>query len=601
MHAKKFIFAGLTLFITLLLTACQGTNSDSSATDTGSAADGNGTLPIVEQNSTALTLVLPVSSTVLTTNSQVVNIEVRMFDAANNPYSEGIITKVNPNDVLLGRDIGTFDKDISTLVNGVATFVYTAPANLELNTSNINFSFYHESNSSDARVYTMSIVPEVNQTILTDYELVASNQNNLTIDLESSKSVSYSLIAGNNELVPDSNISSMTVTLLNPNLVTLQDSYGNSGSTLTIANKNAFSINIVSGTRSGLVPIKVDTTYFDSNNVEQNLSKVFDLVVLSGPPTAISLSYAGTDLKSDYAKFVENWVLTVTDKYNNLINSNPTVSMGAIIGYAQSSAATSNAANYLFYPSASGSGTLSDADPDTFTAAANAFDNVDLVNDKLVLLGGTGYKFNAYGKWDIENILSSNQLQLLDDFEGTDVSDLGFAVGNNFRNEVCDGYSRLANVYPRDGNTLLASNGSMVLQIEYDYYLTGKDIILWTNIVGSNNNQDLKVGLANKITLRGQGLVSPVYEFTSAFTGTVRLNVSIANTPEFYKNGNFGYLLKVTGQGVVANVVGTSMSDGDITNCALNNGIGYVDVQITSGGSNGGSIELTNVLPSSEF
>ena len=599
MHAKNLIFAGLTLLIALLLTACQGTNSDTTATSGGSTGSGDGTIPVVEQNSSKLTLVLPVSSTVLTTNSQVVNIEVRMFDASNNPYSDGIVTKVNPNDVLVGRDIGSFDKDTSTLVNGVATFVYTAPANLELNTSNINFSFYHESNTTDARVYTMSIVPEVNQTILTDYELRASNASDLTIPLESSKSVSYSLFADTNTLVPDASISSMTVTLLNPNLVTLQDSYGNSGSSLSIANKNAFSVNILSGTRSGLVPIKVDATYTDSNNAEQNISKVFDLVVLSGPPTAISLQYKDTEQNED-GLFVENWVLTATDKYANLINSNPTVSMGAIIGYAQSSAATSNVANYLYFPATSGSGTLSDADPDTFTAAASAFDNVDLVNDKLVLLGGTGYKFNAYGKWDIANILSSNQLQLVDDFEGTDVNDLGFAVGNNFRNEVCDDTSTaLANVYPKDLNSILDNDGSMILQVKYSTYLTGKDIVLWTNIVGSNNNEDTRVGLAKKLTLRGQGLEGPVFEFTSSYTGTQRLNVSIANTPEFYKNANFSYILKVTGTGVAANVVETSM-DGGITSCN-NNGVGYVDVQITSGGANGGTIELTNLVPTSEF
>jgi hypothetical protein len=584
--------------IALLLNACQGNNNDAVDVNTTQT---NVVLPLPDANTTvqSVTVVLPTSSTILTTNSQVVNIDVRVFDSANNPYSDGTVKLINSADVLDGRDVGGFDKYSSTLVNGVATFVYTAPDQLDINTSNLSFGFYHDSNSSKIKTYTMSIVPETNQTVLTNYTLSASNATDVTMDLESSKTISYTVNDANSNPLSNASMVSMTVTSLNPSLLTLSDSFGNNNvTTLTLNSKNNMTINVNSNTISGLVPIKVVAKFNDANNVEQNITKVFDIVVLSGPPTAMSLSYASTSQNSTNAKFIENWVLTVTDKYNNLVNTAPAISMGLITGFATSSATTANPASYLYYDTNIG-GTLSDvAFNDTFTSPSTPFSNVDLVNDTLVLFG-TGYKFNAFGKWDIDNISSSSVLSLVDDFNGTDVSGLGYAVGHNFRNETCSGSSVVANVYPLDKNYILGNDGSMIIQVEYDYYLVGKSVMLWTNLIGNSNNSTIKIGQAKKITLRGQGLVGGSKNIAKGFTGIIRLNLSIANTIEFYKNANFGYDVEVSSSDTNWSIIGTSM-DGGITSC-INNGIAYVDVNISSPAGSAGTVKLTNVLPSNEF
>jgi len=608
MKYTQKILATLLLGASLILSGCGGNNSDSPPAQTSNSEipttqdptspTTDPSSPPASSNEENITLVLPVSATVLTTNSQVVNIEVRVFDSFNNPYSEGTITKINPNDVLTGRDIGTFDKDTATLVNGIATFAYTAPSQLDSNTSNITFAFYHSSDSATRIPYTFSINPEENQTVFSSYSLVSSNGLDKTMSLESTKNISYTVLGDGNERIDDSDIISITVSSLNPNLATLKDSSGNTGTELN-STSNAFSINLETNTKSGVVPVKVEAVFMDSNAEEKVITEVFDIVVLSGPPTAMSLSYAGTSQKSENAKFVENWVLTVTDKYSNLINTKPSISAGGLIGYAQSSALTDNARGYLYYSSTSGSGTLSsNTEPATFTADAGAFNNIDLVNDKLVLFGGNGYRFNAFGKWDIEALEASNELSLLDDYNGSDIDDLGFAVGNNFRNEVCSGNSVVANIYAKDGNNILGSDGSMIIQIEYDYYLVGKDIVLWSNLVGSSNNEDVRVGLGKKVTLRGQGLEGSSFSFTDTFTGVVRLFISTANTPESYKNANFIYSVEVTGQGVSHTVVGDSMSD--IYSCDAS-GRAYVDVEILSGGVNGGTVSVTDVAVSNEF
>jgi hypothetical protein len=598
MNLGKLFLSGILLSLMFLLSGCQGNNSD------GLEIDSNITVivPDIDTNasSVALTVVLPVSSTVLTTNNQVVSIDVRVFDSANNPYSTGVITKVNPDDVLVGRDIGSFDRITSTLTNGVATFAYTAPDSLDANNSNISFGFYHDSNSSNLKLYTMSIVPEVNQTILTNYSLKNSNPSDVNMDLQSSKTFSYTVFDGSNSAVPDSNMTKITVTSLNPSLVSLQDSFGNAGSSLSVNNKNSFTVNLVSNTSSGLVPIKVDATFSDANGDEQNITEIFNSVVFSGPASAISLSYASTEQDAQNAKFIEKWIITVTDKYSNLVNNAPAVSMGMIAGYTKSSAATANVANYLhFVPNVAESGTI-DATNDNFTAGSTAFSNVDQTNDILVTYG-TGYKYNASGKWDISTN-SAAVLDLIDDYNSTNTSGLGFAVGNNQREDTCDiGGKWIANVYPEDNNYTIGSLGTLEINVAYDYYLVGKSTMLWVNLVGIQNstNETIRIGEARKVNLRGQGLTSTSINYNKGFTGVVRLDISIENTVEWYYNSNFEYDAEVTGDDTNWSVLGTSM-DNNITSC-LHNGVGYVDINITSSPTNGGVISLTNVLPSSEF
>ena len=544
----------------------------------------------------------------VTQNGELVTVNISVYDENYAPYQDGNIKIKYPASVLTGKDIGSFNTSSVVVVDGKVSFLYTAPNPLDGNDSAL-FTFYHDAQPAlSEKDFNVSMVPDANQTVLTNYDLNATYETSMK--LETSKGMTFYVEDDSGTKIPDSNVTSITVTVLNASLATLEDTEGNTGSSLSVTDKNNVQINLKTNTISGVVPVQVLAEFKDANNADQNLTKVFNVVILSGPPTAMSLSYASTSQNSEFAKFIENWVLTVTDKYNNLVNTTPAVSMGALIGYADSSDTTSNAANYLYYPSATNDGNLTDDNPDHFTSSDTPFDNVDLVNDKLVLFGGVGYKFNAYGKWDLNAISASNQLELTDDYNGSRVEGLGYTVGHNFRNEVCSGNSVVANVYAKDGNNILSTTGSMIIQVEYDYYLTGKSVVLWTNLVGENNNTAVRVGLGRKITLRAEGLESDVYSVSKDYNGTISLPVKISNTVEKYQNGNFEYAIKVSNKITVNNRVTTSMSD--IYNCALttteatgivvkHNGTAYVDVNITNDGTTTGTIQLVNILPSNEF
>jgi len=212
---------------------------------------------------------------------------------------------------------------------------------------------------------------------------------------------------------------------------------------------------------------------------------------------------------------------------------------------------------------------------------------------------GDAYTYNASGKWTVYSN-SADILDLVDDFNGSDVSGLGFAVGNNYRKERCSfGDEWVGNVYPEDGSNIIGETGSIRISVEYDYYLVGKDVMLWINLLGKSNGVTEKIGEVKKVTLRGQGLNGESYTYAKGFTGIVRLYIHINGTVEYYKNANFSYRVTVTGDGTTWRVVGTSM-DAGIMSCNAD-GVGYVDVEITSSPENGGTISLSDVIPTNEF
>jgi len=553
--------------------------------------------PGIATVTSGITLVLPVKTPrEVTTNSQAFDIVVTVLDKDNRLYSTGTVALVYPSDVRAGRDIGSFTPSTASITNGEATFSYTAPSNLDANTSDIKFGFYHDSNPSEILIYTVTINPDANQTVMKNYILTSDQSTDVTMALESSKNITFSVSDDASVQVNHSNMTSLMVTSLNPNIGTLADISGNTGNSLTVTSKNNVLISVNSTKISGLIPLEVVANFSDVNGDAQTLTKTFNILVLSGPPSAMSLSYVSTSQVLGSAKFIDKWVLTVTDKYSNRVDSNPAVSMGMLAGYTKASPLTAtNSANYLYFPNG---GTL--ATNSSFTAPSDVFGNVDTTNDILVTFGA-GHTYNASGKWDISDKIS-NILYLADTYDGNDTSGLGFAVGHNYRQDTCNpGVEWVANVYSENNNPIIDETGSMAISIEYDYYLAGKSPVLWVNLVGQNygTNQTVKIGEARKVTLRSLGLSADSESYGAGFTGIKRILIRVKETTEYYYNSNFGSF-NVEGPADLSwEIVGTSMDNG-ITSCTDEMGVAYVDVNITSAPT-AGAITLSNVLPANEF
>ncbi|MDF1876637.1 hypothetical protein JHD47_02265 [Sulfurimonas sp. SAG-AH-194-L11] len=596
---KVFVFS---ILLIISVVGCGGEgNSDSNPSASAPPQSGD----IIKGSAT---VILEEVSKELTLNQQSVFIDMKVVNSENaSPYNGGNVKIIYPKEeVFAGRDIGSFVSSSVLIENGSVRFSYTGPTQLSKDTSDIVFYFYYESNPSVLSKFTFTLNPNPNQIILKDYKILSDITTlGAKIGLETAKKISF-FIAEDNEnstLVSDAKINFINVKTLNSGLAVLSNTQAETNATSLIltTENNSFSIILKSSTLSGIVPLKVNTSFTDANGNTRVLSKVFNILIISGPPNAMSLNYAAS-IRGPEAGFIERWTLRVTDKYNNLVNTNPSISMGLIVGFAKDASlsgvgGTNN--NYLYFDEeSSSSGTLSKVN-NTFTSLANVFplevDKMNIGIDTLVLFG-KGYTYNASGKWDITEVINSSSLHLTDIYDGNDTSPLGFAVGHNFRQIPSAGEGEaIANVYPVDRNYTLGDNGTMGLEIAGDPYLVGKTLMLWTNFIGNNGPAEeiVRVGEARKITIRYFGLKADAASVSRGSTAVVkRIPIFVEDIGDRYHNGNFAYEIKVSDNLVINSYITSSISDYQA----------YVDVNVTDvDGNSTGTIEITNLKIVEEF
>jgi len=226
------------------------------------------------------------------------------------------------------------------------------------------------------------------------------------------------------------------------------------------------------------------------------------------------------------------------------------------------------------------------------------------INDEFLMTFGQGYSYNASGKWDITSVGASDDFErvLTDQYEGATTSNLGFAIGNNFRQDVCiDGKEWVATA-----TTPIAkfdSNGLAEVDITYDYYLAAKDVMLSANLVGAQNSvgEVVKIGEAVKHTLRGTGLIADTLNLPSGLDHAIyRMQVELDGALDTFRNVNFTYTVSTTSLGLTIHRINDSMDDG-IQNCPVNNdqGRAYVEVEVST--TLPATITLDNLVISREF
>jgi hypothetical protein len=451
----------------------------------------------------------------ITQNEEVINVRVRVFGADNNPFDGGNVKVQYPDVAVNGTAVGSFAALSVPCVNGVADFTYTAPKNINGRSDSFDFTFNHDSaNSPASQSLTMVMNPSGTQIVLTNYQLImAASDSNNTMGIKTSKTFTISVVDDNGD--PLTQNATYTLTNDYQNMADITDTTGASASpTLNIVGINA-NFAVTTKTISGLLSIKASVAFTDANGNPKTLEEVFDVVVFSGPPTTFELHRSNNTFDDKYSQFTEHFLLSVSDEYGNVINTRPTVSMGAIVGYATSNpAAPYDPANYIYFqPNGTTTGTM-DTAIDQFTTTNPILGNVDQNgNDKLVIIP-PGYDYDAGGKWDF-NYVSNNTLNLLDEFLGVqNVSGLGFAVGNNQRVRTCEiGAKENVTVSPSEGIYKLDENGQIPIDMVYRPYLVGKDVILWINVLGFKqaDNVSIRTGTGRKFTLQGNGLLGASY------------------------------------------------------------------------------------------
>lgn len=549
--------------------------------ETTDSIEGNVSLPIV---------VIPVNQreVVLDSNSKTVDIAIKVFKDIS-PYTQGSVKVELPTKVLDGADVGLFSAyEVPVNSQGVATFSYTGPSNLQALIANDDnesiFKFYHVENGENKQDLKVLYQLPPDDYVSRNYEIAIVTSGDFSMGIpEKAKTFNVLLkakdSAGNDAVLTSENITKIEVLTTNSTIAQILDTAaGTLVDRLELNPDNNSPFILKSKKLSGLVPVQVIIEFVDVNGKTHSdvagsdfpaLKIIVNIRVFSGPPSSISISYISTAQDVNRSKYIEKFAISVVDEYNNRVNTQPNISLGAIVGYAvdgseASSTETENSKRLFYGKSDIDNGSangeikeLGDADAsttefeDNTAARADVFQYVNAEGnntDKLVIFG-TGKQYEAMGKWDIELGGDNHTLTLADNYFGIDRSGLSYAVGHNYYQDQCreDGREWSGNT---DSETYkLDEEGTVVIDFKYDYHLGGKDALIWVNLDGiqPDTGAITRIGEANKAPLRTMGLTktpSNGYTLPKGTSGTGTFAIWHENAPERYRNAKFGYDVK---------------------------------------------------------
>jgi len=546
---------------------------DLNVTSVEGGSETNTSTPIDPEELIRPILVIPndLKEIKLNTNSQSVDIAIKVFDGTT-PYTKGSVKVELPSSVLSGEDVGLFEAyEVPVNEQGIATFKYTGPSNLksliQQNHKSSIFKFYHTKNASAKQALNVIYSVQEDTYVPVEYSLdistqdsdfsmgIPNNQKTFTVNIEDAD--------GKNINNSDIKITKIEVSTENALLVNLINTKtGGIETTLNLENTNHSAFVLKSKKLSGIAPIRVNVEFIDNNKQVKKLSTIINVRVMSGLPSAISISYVGTGIDASRAKYEEKFAISVTDEYGNKVNTRPYISLGALVGYTvdggEASSVETNETKRLYYGKNDIENDIANGiiNPmDDSTANTTQFEDSKLTevfkyvnsegtnSDKLVVFG-KGKNYEAMGKWDFSKI-DNNTLKIQDDYLGTLREGLSYAIGRNYYQDQCADDSREWLGSTDAESYQLDEEGTVVVSYKYDYHLTGKDALIWVNLSGyqSDTEKNTRIGEVSKHTLRGRGFtVRPIegYKVPKGAQG-VELNFKIhhVEVSEWYQNAKF--------------------------------------------------------------
>jgi len=593
----------------------------------------------VEQSATGVSSGISVSSSksTITANKKLMSMNLLL----RNNYSSKVTVEVK--DLVL--DIAPCDILSSTLTPNSFTFGKSSRVKVRA-----ELSFAGECTPSSYQLEGRTLVSldgqtreialdsksqELNATVASElpsgYELsVVQKEGNVTMGIPNlEKTFSVMLKDANGTLLNNNfGITKIEVVSENTVIVQLLDKLtGEKKNSLLLENQNNASFTLVSKKLSGIAPIRVNVSFTDTNRKSKTISTLISVPVMSGAPSAISISYVGTEQDEARAKYEEKFAVSVTDEYGNRVNTRPYISLGAIVGYAVDGRESSNketaSTKRLYYGQndieqgiANGRvDPLGDESPNTtnFEDMTNGRTNVfKWVNaegansDKLVVFG-KGKNYEAMGKWDFSKI-DDNTLKLADDYHGLFRGDLSYAIGRNYYQDQCLDDSREW-LGTTDSETYqLDEEGTVIVSYKYDYQLMGKDALVWVNLNGyqSDTGKITRLGEVTKHTLLGQGLraipegtISIDANETKPTTVTYEIwHQGAKNVP--YRNAHFGVRELASNDCTILSV--ESSNQVDARTCgALREGRSYITYTLQASEEKGCTFGIGDILVADEF
>jgi hypothetical protein len=330
-------------------------------------------------------------------------------------------------------------------------------------------------------------------TSIFDYGVQLKPQDNQPkIELESKKRYKLFFVnLDNNSSVRAEKIHSITIRSSDTSKVKLIDpknylnDNGKAHSELSFQKQNGIDLYIQTYNKSGIANFDIDVNYTNNRGEVHNLETRTSLTILSGEPTAFSINSAGVEYKEDTKWFEQKFLISASDKYNNVVNIASKISISAMADFTKDS----NGRRILHGKfSNTKASIITDSENHTaiLQANSNLFGNIDPTRDFLLLFGNI--KANeALGKWDIDEYnYNQSTLQLTDAYYGDNHNNLGFAVGHNYYSEICSSESKEweLNIDSTNGIYQLDEEGKTYVTLKFPAYMIGKKIALGVNFSG---------------------------------------------------------------------------------------------------------------------
>ena len=430
-------------------------------------------------------------------------------------------------------------------------------------------------------------------------------QDVMKFNLEEKKSIQVSLIdKDTNNFILNNKIISFKIISKQNNLLKLFDSSENTvpSGIVSYEKTNNIVVYAQTYTRSGLADIDVNIEYLNNSGNIEKIKKTYSTMIMSGPPTAFSINDDGVVYNFADKWFEHKYLISATDKYNNLVNISPTIYVNAMTDFTKDS--SGKPILYGKFGRLKGN-LISDKENKkaTLEVTNSIFDNIDYDRDYAIVFGDI-HSYEALGKWDIDKDLSSNTALIFSDtYNGESHNNLGFAVGHNYMEEICDSSYREwhLKIDSSDGSYVLDKEGKAKVTVKYPAeYLYGKLGAISVNFLGKNpeTNQVLKSGEVyfdvwnNVEGLEGESIKIPKGSGTQTIRHYGSINTGTADKFAL-KNSHFSCTVKSTDT-AGASYVGRNTIITDASQCGANGEYSYIEYAVTALDDKDGSVTFSD-------
>ena len=504
---------------------------------------------IEETLKTVLTVIDPVNK-ILDINISGIQKGITVHLAQGVTNVSGKKIKITTNNIESGSFFTSLQETNSL---GNAIFAYTAPVQIINKQFNVEFCLEEDTSICDTasiKLTTGNVIdnndtnttPDVGNDFINYGLKFMTNDGKNILGLDERKVFVVSLIdKDTNEIIAPNQVEKITIESKKPDVIKLidpSDAIGTAVAKLEILGKNSINVYLkASKDISGLSDITVTINYKNKKGYKRVLSGTYAITVLSGPPTAFSINSAGVSYNKVTKWFENEFLISASDKYNNPINTSPTISVSVMAGYAKD-----NSGNRIIYgqhskaAGISGNVNVADNAVTLNSVGVSPFNDfsidtlrgVDIDRDVVAIFGNVR-TYEANGKWEIQNIDDTSHLSLKDVYNGKSYTGVGFAIGHNYREDLCSSDYRewQTKVDSTDGSYQLDEEGKTFVTVKFPAeFMVGKKVALMVNFIGQNpeTGKQLRGGEVKFVTLHSfEGIHGRLVPVTKGTSKIVRL------------------------------------------------------------------------------